>query len=126
MRGFRLLLLLLYVLSSLPVVASYHYCLGRVKEISFYDENTLNCVCLGDEDYSDCCDTEHSILDFQDDHTENAKVAFAKVFSNQFASVFATERYTLPQTTKKAIDSRGPPVACKLQDIYLAHCNFRL
>lgn len=68
MRIVKSILILLYLLSSLPVLASYHYCLGRVKQISFYETNYADCVCPAPEEAGDCCDDDRALLDFQDDH----------------------------------------------------------
>lgn len=68
MRFVKSFLLLMYLLSSLPVLASYHYCLGRVKQISFYETAYADCVCPEPEAARDCCDDELQLLDFQDDH----------------------------------------------------------
>lgn len=68
MRFVKSLLILFYLGSSLPVVASYHYCLGRVKQISFFEDNYAACVCAEPEESGECCDDEVRLLDFQDDH----------------------------------------------------------
>lgn len=69
MRLVRSVFVLVYLLSSLPVLASYHYCLGRVKQISFYELHTPDCgLCPIDEEPADCCDTEQQEIVFQDDH----------------------------------------------------------
>lgn len=71
-RVVKSILILLYLLSSLPVLASYHYCLGRVKQISFYETSYADCVCPAPEESRDCCDDERALLDFQDDHAGSA------------------------------------------------------
>lgn len=126
MQGLRVLLLVFYVLSSLPVQANYHYCLGRVKQITFYEESVRNCVCPAEEAYSDCCETEHALLDFQDDHTAVPGIALEMPFSAMLLPIFA---YVVPQAlmpAEKGLTPRGPPVACKPESLYLANCNFRL
>jgi hypothetical protein len=77
-RFVKSLLILFYLGSSLPVLASYHYCLGRVKQISFYEEAYAACVCAEPEEAGECCDDEVRLLDFQDDH---AKAQSAPLFS---------------------------------------------
>lgn len=126
MCALRLLLPVFYVMSSLPVQATYHYCLGRVKQISFYEVNGLQCVCPADEDLRDCCDTEHSVLDFQDDHTPFAKAAFEPVFVVVPAPLGMCEipQAISPTTVSTAL--RGPPPSYDCAGIYLMNCNFRL
>lgn len=126
MRALRLLLPVFYVLSSLPVQASYHYCLGRVKQISFYEVNDPSCVCPAEEDYGDCCDTEHAVLDFQDDHAPAPKIAFQPASIAILAPVFSYEMPRLLLQTEASANWRGPPPSGKQESIYLKNCNFRL
>ncbi|MBA4302933.1 MAG: hypothetical protein C0424_01775 [Sphingobacteriaceae bacterium] len=113
-------------MSSLPVQASYHYCLGRVKQISFYEVNDPNCVCPADEDLRDCCATEHTVLDFQDDHTPFAKAALEPVFSVVAAPLGVYEMPQAISQTRVSTSLRGPPPSAKCVGIYLMNCNFRL
>jgi len=126
MRALRLLLPVFYVLSSLPVQASYHYCLGRVKQISFYEVNDPNCVCPAEEDYGDCCDTEHAVLDFQDDHTQVAKAVFEPIWVGISSPVFSVKPAEIAYSLPAEPAWRGPPQATQEQQRYLRLCNFRL
>lgn len=125
MCAFRLLLLVFYVISSLPVQASYHYCLGRVKQITFYEGNARNCVCSAEEAYSDCCETEHTLLDFQDDHTTVPGIAFDMPCSALLVPIFAYDTPQVVMPAEKGLTRRGPPVVGKPKNLYLANCNFR-
>ena len=126
MRVLRLLVPLFYVLSSLPVQASYHYCLGRVKQIRFYEVNNPNCVCPAEETYSDCCDTEKTVLDFQDDHTSVAKTDLEKPFTGVLAPAFTYDEPKGLMPAETALALRGPPPSSQTKCVYLANCNFRL
>lgn len=126
MRALRLLLPVFYVLSSLPVQASYHYCLGRVKQISFYEVNDPNCVCPLEEDYRDCCDTEQAVLDFQDDHTQVAKAVFEPIWVGISSPVFGLMPAEVAYGLLANPAWRGPPQVTKKPQRYLRHCNFRL
>jgi hypothetical protein len=68
MRWLKTGLMIVYLLSSWPVLASYHYCLGRVKQISFYEASAFSCGCPDPDEFRDCCDDRQEELDFQDDH----------------------------------------------------------
>ncbi|MFN3530057.1 MAG: hypothetical protein ACK417_09085 [Bacteroidia bacterium] len=84
MRLLKTMFVFVYLLSSLPVLASYHYCLGRVKQISFYELRTPDCgLCPIDEEPSDCCDTEQQEIVFQDDHVYDG--SFVLVNTSVFA-----------------------------------------
>jgi hypothetical protein len=126
MCALRFLLPLIYVLSSLPVQASYHYCLGRVKQISFFEVNDPHCVCPTEADYGDCCGTEQNLLDFQDDHTAVAKAELS--FSVAFILMAAVHPpfILLPVESATSCADRAPPSRPIQAGLYVQHCNFRL
>jgi hypothetical protein len=126
MRALRFLLPLIYVLSSLPVQASYHYCLGRVKQISFFEVHDPRCVCPAEEDYGDCCGTEQNVLDFQDDHTAVAKAELSFSAAFILASSGQPPLILLPVESTLCFAGRAPPSRPKQAGLYLQHCNFRL
>ncbi len=127
MRALRLLLPVFYVLSSLPVQASYHYCLGRVKQISFYTVNDPHCVCPADAaDFGECCDTEQAVLDFQDEHTTVAKSGFVPDVSPFQLSVFQYSLFN--EGNGGACNSllRAPPPHTGQAPRFITLCTFRL
>ena len=126
MCALRLLLPVFYVLSSLPVQASFHYCLGRVKQISFYDANHPHCACPPDEaETSNCCNTEETVLDFQDEHTTVSQldapvvlVALVMPYPQEMAFTAALQGTNLAW--------RGPPQPPWQEGLYKKQRNFRL
>jgi hypothetical protein len=127
MRALRLLLPVFYVLSSLPVQASYHYCLGRVKQISFYTVNDPHCVCPADAaDFGECCDTEQSVLDFQDEHTTVDKSIFVPDVSQLRLSAFQYDLVNKGDGEACNYLLRAPPPHAGQTPLFITHCIFRL
>ena len=115
---------MLYLLSSLPVLASYHYCLGRVKQISFYETAVPDCVCPSPEEVGDCCDDDRELIDFQDDHAGS---------SHQLLVAFAAYAVELPSCFKLEADleqqlglplAHAPPLLPAAQPLFIQHQAF--
>ena len=126
MRFAKSLLLLIYLLSSLPVLASYHYCLGRVKQISFYEVAYEDCVCPEPETARDCCDDEQQLLDFQDDH---AGVS-ATLLTLQGWEMLAVYPVAMPHdaggSSIRLPLANAPPNLRTHQALFIAHQSFLL
>jgi hypothetical protein len=123
-RVVKSILILLYVLSSLPVLASYHYCLGRVKQISFYESIAADCVCPAPEETGDCCDDDQQLLDFQDDHAGSSQHLSLQDFAYEVAlpscpetSLVVSQKAGLPQ-------AHAPPLLVLATPLYVQHQAF--
>ena len=124
MRFVKPILILLYVMSSLPVLASYHFCLGRVKQISFYESLVADCVCPAPEESGDCCDDEQQLLDFQDDHAGSSQHLLLQAHANATAlpsglitPLFVSQRAHLPQ-------AHAPPLLASATPLFIHHQAF--
>ena len=124
MRFVKPILILRYVMSSLPVLASYHYCLGRVKQISFYEPIVADCVCPAPEESGDCCDDEQQLLDFQDDHAGSSQHLLLQAHANATAlpsglitPLFVSQRVCLPQ-------AHAPPLLASATPLFIQHQAF--
>jgi hypothetical protein len=123
-RVVKSILILLYVLSSLPVLASYHYCLGRVKQISFYESIAADCVCPAPEETGDCCDDDQQLLDFQDDHAGSSQQVTLHDFAHEIVlpigletPLFVSQKAGLPQ-------AHAPPLLVLATPLYVQHQAF--
>lgn len=124
MRLVKPILILLYVMSSLPVLASYHYCLGRVKQISFYQSIVADCVCPAPEESGDCCDDDQQMLDFQDDHAGSSQylllqdlVSGRALPSGSKIRLFVSSRANVPQ-------AHAPPSLASATRLFIQHQAF--
>jgi hypothetical protein len=125
-RVVKSILILLYLLSSLPVLASYHYCLGRVKQISFYETSYADCVCPAPEESRDCCDDEQALLDFQDDH---AGSAYSLVLSFDGAELVLPMGFEVAAVQAQMLGlprAHAPPLLTTNSPLFVQHQAFLL
>ncbi len=126
MRIVKSIFILLYLLSSLPVLASYHYCLGRVKQISFYETNYADCVCPAPEESRDCCDDERTLLDFQDDHAGSSYVVALLLDSAELVLPVGFEWAAVQAQMLGLLLAHAPPLLTTNSPLFVQHQAFLL
>jgi hypothetical protein len=58
-----------YLLFSIGVFKSTHYCMGRASSVTYFSSESKKCVCeaYGGEKHG-CCDDEKELIQINDDH----------------------------------------------------------
>src|SRR5688500_15784674 len=71
-KYFRVLLLTIaaiYLLFSVGVMKSTHFCMGREASVTFFSAESKKCACsLFSTEKDSCCDDEHEVLRVENDH----------------------------------------------------------
>ena len=116
-------LIFAYLLASTGIVVQLHYCLGRVKAVSFAVQEKNSCLCPSPEADSDCCRSEKQLIDTQSTHYFSQADIFAAVlvplYDLQTIAVQFEKEYTC---VFAGLGDRAPPKG----SIYLKNMTFRI
>lgn len=122
-----ILLVLLYLVPSIGVTVSTHYCGGRVTSVSIkFLDNRHKCPCGSKKMKKGCCKDEASYFKLSDEQQKTQKLscAFVKIndhqppVSNQLSLFYETPLLLQPfNHTTHPPDIFKPP-------LYIRHCVF--
>ena len=109
---FAIAFMCIYLLMSVGVAKTTHYCMGQEKHSSLFSFTTKKCPCsLAAREKMPCCDDEQEVLRIEDDHANtHVTVSPAPQFSlicEVISPVFDTETYSVAFFAEA--DSSGPP-----------------
>lgn len=124
LRPFIILALLVaYLLASTGIVVQLHFCLGRVKAVSFALQEKNSCLCPSPEADSDCCRSEKQLIDTQSTHYLSQADIFAAVLVPLYELQTIAIRFEKEVTgTFASLSDRAPPEC----GIYLKNMTFRI
>ena len=117
----------LYLIMSIGVDVSMHYCMGNLKEVKFFTQVEANCCkgsCIIDNSFS-CCDNEHIRYQIEDDQLSIENLL---KFNNDYQVELPTALKSLPQING-AIELYNKPYFdgddnSKPSPTYLLNCSF--
>ena len=73
---FAIAFMCIYLLMSVGVAKTTHYCMGREKSTNFFSFESEKCLCsLFLPENSPCCNDEHEVLIVDDSQTHTASLA---------------------------------------------------
>ncbi|MEQ8924496.1 MAG: hypothetical protein RLO81_01720 [Fulvivirga sp.] len=116
---------IIYLLLSVGVTKSTHYCMGRAINVEYYSILADGCS-TSDERKMPCCDDETEILSIEDEHqTESLTKSFANTVSLFVPSYFQLEYESLLNITDESqfADLPDPPELVK-EPIYITTHSF--
>lgn len=112
-----------YLVLSVGVLKSTHFCMGREASVAFFFADTEKCICekLSLPD-SDCCDDEHAL--FRIDNDQKVSTAFA-ISLPAFIKLEELYSHSLladagEQKQASIIPNQSPPAI----PIYKVNCSF--
>jgi len=117
----------LYLIMSIGIDVSMHYCMGNLKEVKFFTQAEANCcsgTCIIDNSFS-CCDNEHVRYQIED---EQISIENLLEFNNNHQVEFpATAISLLPINSTKEIYNNLNIAGNKVPSLspaYLLNCSF--
>lgn len=121
---FAIAFMCIYLLMSVGVAKTTHYCMGRAKSTKIFSFESKKCPCSAFlPGNNDCCDDEHELLIVDDSQTQSFSLALAgpgffeigRVFQEQSPQIFA---YTNTQYFNE--DFLPPP----REPLFKIHCSY--
>jgi len=111
-----------YVLLSVGIAKSTHFCMGREQNSSLFSFEAKKCPCFRSmETAKSCCEDEHEIVKIEDDQSTSQVLHSPTPTFNLIATFFFKEETLLPQSEQHSLAelSLAPPKI----PIYQAVCS---
>jgi len=112
-------LIIAYILPSIGITISKHYCGGEVSSISFLCIADDNCGCGNKKMKADCCKDEITQFKIQDSQfqTDNSHITFQKTgLKRIFVNDFVSKLNDVNESSNSFFSRRHPPdiVVCPI------------
>lgn len=123
-----ILLLMCYLIPSIGMTVSAHYCGGKLASVSLQLLGTEKCKCGSKKMKKDCCKTTTCTIQIKSDQqpTPQLEVDFSKTFSVQPAIVQTNITTVFSATVEKDFYQHYPPPLQLKQPLYLLNGVFRI
>lgn len=123
------LLVILYLALSIGIEIDLHYCLGELKDVSFFNhqDKAENCcsdnVCVLEKAF-DCCDSEHLCYHIEADQLTNKQIIKLNPGSDQEKLLNANIYYLTNNNWVYLNEFNAAPDTCPYPSpIYLLNCS---
>jgi hypothetical protein len=101
----------IYLLLSVGVAKSTHFCRGKAKHTSVFSFEAKKCACAKYNPANNCCDDEQELVKLEDDQAGSQSLVSPfpqfSLIGEIFAPLFSTSKFT--SVTSSSTEVRPPP-----------------
>jgi hypothetical protein len=117
----------IYLLLTVGVVKTTHYCMGRAKSAEIFSFEAKKCPC-GQfiPENSGCCHDEHEIIKIVDDQSSTTFSVVTVPFLVELGEIFAENPDTIGLTSLKQVNNRSTDYLIPPKPIFKLNCSYVL
>jgi hypothetical protein len=123
---FAIAFMCIYLLLSVGVVKTTHYCMGREKSTELFSFQAKKCPCsLFLTENGDFCKDEHEVLSIQDSHSFSPVFTLAIPEFSSIGEIFRKDDFFIfeQSLTQVVVDQFSPPPK---EPLYKINCSLIL
>jgi hypothetical protein len=116
-----------YLLFSVGILKSTHYCMGRTASVVFFSADSHGCACseISGMENDSCCDDEHQVLKIEDDHQNISnyiiRIPQLYILDDLYTTRLITSSVSSRKVSEPQADNDLPPPAVPL---FKTNCSF--
>lgn len=125
MKRFLLIIFaLLYVGTTSGITLDYHYCMGRLADVSVWDDGV--CPSCGETSQAHkCCSTETEVVQLVvDQNISQAQTIFMPVVTTLLFDMVHQSLLCEPEETNLSLLAFDSPPECSSLPLFIHHCTF--
>lgn len=117
----------IYLLLTVGVVKTTHYCMGRAKSAEFFTFEAKKCAC-GQfiPENSGCCHDEHEIIKIVDDQSSTSFSLVTVPVLVELGEIFVLETDKIGLTSSTYLNNRNTDYLIPPKPIFKLNCSYVL